>query len=175
MTTACVSLTTVYSVNTPALANWNAFSPPTVNGRGSLPDRVAAVRRLAAVAGVALAAVAEGGEHDVVADLDLGDGASRPLRRRPRPRGRARPASGTGWCRRAPTRRCGTGRRCGCGPCTSCGSRVADLDVVAHLELAGPDDAPLTIDALRRVRAQDLAREGRRRAAARRRSRSARR
>ncbi len=37
ITTACVSLTTVCSLNTPALANWNAFSPPTVNGRGSLP------------------------------------------------------------------------------------------------------------------------------------------
>ena len=32
MTTAWVSLTTVVSANTPALANWKAFAPPTVNG-----------------------------------------------------------------------------------------------------------------------------------------------
>ena len=36
-TTAWLSDTTVRSVNTPALANWKAFSPPTVNGRLSLP------------------------------------------------------------------------------------------------------------------------------------------
>ena len=37
ITTAWLSATTVRSVNTPALANWKAFSPPTVNGRLSLP------------------------------------------------------------------------------------------------------------------------------------------
>ena len=37
MTTAWLSATTVRSVNTPALANWKAFSPPTVKGRLSLP------------------------------------------------------------------------------------------------------------------------------------------
>src|SRR3954454_2867103 len=40
MTTAWVSVTTVYSENTPAFANWNAFSPPTVNGAFSLPGPV---------------------------------------------------------------------------------------------------------------------------------------
>src|SRR6266576_2546162 len=38
ITTAWVSFKTVYSLNTPALANWKARSPPTVNGRGSLPN-----------------------------------------------------------------------------------------------------------------------------------------
>src|ERR687897_942848 len=37
MTTAWVSVTTTCSVNTPVLAKLNAFSPPTVNGRLSLP------------------------------------------------------------------------------------------------------------------------------------------
>ena len=33
-----VSLTTVSSTKTEVLANWNAFSPPTVKGRPSLPS-----------------------------------------------------------------------------------------------------------------------------------------
>ena len=37
ITIAWVSLHTVVSVNTPALANWKARSPPTVNGAWSLP------------------------------------------------------------------------------------------------------------------------------------------
>ena len=37
MTTAWVSVTTVCSANTPALANWKARSPATVNGALSLP------------------------------------------------------------------------------------------------------------------------------------------
>ena len=37
ITTAWVSLTTTASVNTPALANEKAFSPPTVNGRDRRP------------------------------------------------------------------------------------------------------------------------------------------
>ena len=53
-TTACVSFTTVCSVNTPALANWNACSPPTVNGACSLPTVSRQWVGLAAVAGVAL-------------------------------------------------------------------------------------------------------------------------
>ena len=100
MTTAWVSLTTTSSVNTPVLAKLNAFSPPTVNGRAQAAEGVAAVRRLAAVAGGAAPAVAERGEHDVVADLHLGDGAADLLDDAGALVAEHRPASGTGSCRR---------------------------------------------------------------------------
>ena len=137
MTTAWLSATTVRSVKTPALANWNAFSPPTVNGPAELAHRVAAVGRLTAVARVAQPAAAERGEHDVVADLDLADGVTHLLHHAgalvaEHDRGGERD-------RAVEHRHVGVAQAGVDDPHHDLvGSRRAHLDVVADLELAGP-------------------------------------
>ena len=93
--TAWVALTTVSSTNTDVLANWNAFSPPTVKGRLSLPSSVRQNVGLPRSHAAQCAAVAERGQHHVVADLHVGDVVGDLPRRCRRPRGPARPASGT--------------------------------------------------------------------------------
>ena len=111
ITTAWLSATTVRSVNTPALANWNAFSPATVNGRLRRPivsrQWVGWPRSQASHS----PQLPERGEHDVVAHLHLADGVADLLHHARALVARARPAWGTGSCRRAPTRRSGTARR----------------------------------------------------------------
>ena len=111
-----VSFTTVCSENTPALANWNALLAADGERRLHLAEGLAAVRGLAAVAGRARAAVAERGEHDVVAHLHLRDGVADLLDDAGALVAEHDRASGTGWCRRSRSRRCGTGRRRGCAP-----------------------------------------------------------
>ena len=156
ITTAWLSATTVRSVNTPALANWNAFSPPTVKGRLQLAHRVAAVGGLAAVAGVAHAAAAERGEHDVVAHLHLAHGVADLLHH----------ASALVAEHDRRGERDGAVEHRDVGVAQAgvddahhhlVGARAAHLDVVTDLELAGPDEAPHR-DATR-LRAEDLARE----------------
>ncbi len=142
---------------------------------GQAAEGVAAVGRLAAVAGVALAAVAEGREHDVVADGDLAHadadglddaGALVAEHDRRRERDRAVEHRDVGVAE--------PGALDADDDLAGPGLGVAQLDVVADLQLAGPDEAPHRASN-RRVGWAARGRGGRRRAGARRRARSARR
>ena len=122
------------------LANWKAFSPrPPVNGRVSLPSDWRQNVGLPRSHCGALAAVAERRQHDVVADLhvgdvvgDLRDDAGALVAEHDRRREHDRAVD-------APTRRCGTARRPRCCTRTSPARRSRtsmssrnDVDVPSH-------------------------------------------
>ena len=142
MTTAWLSATTVRSVNTPALANWKAFSPPTVKGR---------LQAARSCRGSGWARPRSQASHRPQLPSVVSTTWS--------PTCTLRTASPTSSTTPAPSWPSTTGVGNGMVPSstdtsewhspaltirttTSCGLRPAHLDVVADLELARPDEAP---------------------------------
>ena len=103
------------------------------------PERVSAVGRLAPVAGVAAPAVAQRGQHDVVADLHLGDGVADLL---DHTGALVAEDDGRREHDRAVDDRDVAVAQAGVVDAHPhlVGSRVAHVDVVAHLQVTRPDD-----------------------------------